>query len=198
MSHPILMRVLVVLCVVCAVGEFCRAGVAPVESFTLDRKAGDVTVTLNFGHAPDFYTTDSGGRPLDSFQMNIAGGNKDPLLNPTTVLRGDEIQFANAIRVRNATPPDLTDSHSGGWGTVRGAIPFSVKGTELTFTAPLSLINVPDGIFRYDVFTIHQGTVQNESQGHSVPLPSSLAATLFTICIGIVVATGKATVAVRR
>jgi hypothetical protein len=54
-------------------------------------------------------------------------------------------------------PPDNSDPNSGGWGTIRGSVPFTLDGNILTFSSPLSLISDhiakgnTKGIFSYDL-----------------------------------------------
>jgi hypothetical protein len=104
---------------------------------------------------PDFQTTDSVGRQADSFQYYIVG---DPSLpypsNYDTIIRGDELHItSDVLRVRNATPSDPTDPASGGWGTVRGVVPYQLNGNVLTFSTSLGLISdhSVDGRFSYDL-----------------------------------------------
>ena len=162
------------------------AGVAPAhagtsdpwESVKVDFAAQDATFIIDFPHVPDFNSLDSFGRPADSFQIEIAAdpAGPDPLAHLTTLVRGDEIHFAQTLPIRNASPSDFTDPHSGGWGTVRGTVPFTVSGMELSFTTPLSLLNATDGHFAYRIFTLEHGLTQQTVQSQTVPLPSAVAA----------------------
>ncbi len=157
------------------------------ESVVVDKAAGDALFTIDFPHAPDFFKVDAAGRPADSFQVEItAGSNVNNFLNPTSVIRGDEIRFAQALRVRDAAPPD-PDPHAGGWGAIRGTVPFSVNGDAVAFTAPFSLLGVPNSVFGYHIFTVADGVVQSEAFGNTqaVPLPTALSATLLTLGSGL-------------
>ena len=117
---------------------------------------------------------------------------------PTAVIRGDEIQFAHAVRVRDASPPALSDPQSGGWGGIRGTVPFTVNGSTLTFTAPFSLLNVPDGNFSYYAFTTASGVTQAQVESRSVPVPSALKSGLMMLGIGIALALTRSIVGRRR
>jgi hypothetical protein len=180
--------------IVMASAGLARGGVAVLDqSVKVDKAAGDATFTIDFGHTPDFTTTDAGGRPADSFQIDIAADptGPNPLANLTTVIRGDEIRFANNIPIRDAFPADLNDPHAGGWGKIRGSVPFSVIGTQLSFTAPLALLGAPDGKFAYQADTFHYGPTQAEAKAESVPLPSALATAAMMLAIGLLIALFK-------
>ena len=164
-----------------------RGGVsASWESLSVNQAAGSATFTLDFGHTPDFFTTDSAGRPADSFQIEISAANSSisSASSLTTIVRGDEIHYANALVIRDATPPLLTDPHAGGWGAIRGTVPYTITGPDLTFTAPLTLLGAPNGQFSYRAFTLAHGVIQNETEAQSVPLPSAAWAGLVTLAMG--------------
>jgi hypothetical protein len=133
------------------------------ESAVFDPATGQVTFTLTFNSPPDFQTVDSLGRQADSFQYYIIG---DPSLPYPyyydTIIRGEELHLSSPVlRVRNATPTDPTDppSVSGGWGTVRGVVPYQLTGNVLTFSTPLGLISdhSADGHFTYDLILTQYG-----------------------------------------
>ncbi|HWE03530.1 MAG TPA: hypothetical protein VG326_14085 [Tepidisphaeraceae bacterium] len=158
------------------------------DSVTVNAATDEATFTIAFPHVPDFYSLDAGGRPVDSFQVEIAANptGPDPLANLTTIIRGSEIRFANALRVRNASPPDLTDPQAGAWGSLRGTTPFTVHGNDVTFTTPFSLIDVSNRQFAYRAFTVESGSIVETFSGRSVPLPPAWAAMLLTGMLGIV------------
>lgn len=136
----------------------------------------DFTATMHFvmifSHRPDFRTLDSQGRPQDSFQIFIA-------FNPATVnpanpqavdvlVRGDEIHIAHAIRIRDARPA-VTDPAAGGWGVIRGSVPFHVaaqpNGTSvLSFSAPFALLGIT-GQFAWALETYNFGAQVDQKQG---------------------------------
>ncbi len=138
----------------------------------------DFTATMHFilifNQKPDFTTLDSNGRPQDSFQIFIA-------FNPATsnpaypqsvdvLTRGDEIHIAHAIRIRDARPP-VADPNAGGWGAIRGSVPFRVNmqpnGTAvLTFSAPFQLLGIT-GQFGWVLETYNFGAVVDKRQGVS-------------------------------
>jgi hypothetical protein len=187
MSRRNVLSVVAAMCGLFAVAGPVQAGMSAWESVNVDKAAGNATFSINFGHAPNFTTEDSHGRVADSFQILIAADpvGANPFIAPTTVLRGDEIHFTGAIPVRNGSPADFSDPHSGGWGTVRGAVPFAVNGSEVTFTAPLSLLGAADGRFAYDVSTFASGLTAGEARSQSVPLPSALPIGMAMLAIGL-------------
>jgi Ca2+-binding RTX toxin-like protein len=137
------------------------------QSAVFDPATGQVAFTLTFNRPPDFQTVDSLGRQADSFQYYIVG---DPSLpyprNYDSIIRGEELHLSSPVlRVRNARPTDPTapSSVSGGWGTVRGVVPYQLDGSVLTFSASLGLISdhSVDGQFTYDLgITQYGGSTQ--------------------------------------
>jgi len=58
-----------------------------------------------------------------------------------SIIRGEEVHFTGGlVVVRNAFPEDDGTAQSGGWGTVRGQVPYTLHGPRLQFTVPLSLV----------------------------------------------------------
>src|ERR1017187_137089 len=108
--------------------------------------ARNVTFTLQFSRAPDFVPLDAYERQADAFQFFIATSTNIPLYYPprpyASLIRGGEINFDNAIVIRNDGPPDDNDPHSGGWGSIRGSVPYTLNANILTFSAPADVLNV--------------------------------------------------------
>lgn len=135
----------------------------------------DFTATMHFiiifNETPNFTTLDSQGRPQDSFQIYIAfNPAAAPVANPDVLVRGDEIHIANAIRIRDAQPP-VTDPNAGGWGAIRGTVPFRVRsqsnGTAvLTFSAPFALLGIK-GQFAWVLQTTNFGAQVDQTKGVS-------------------------------
>ena len=162
--------------------------------------AGEATFTIDFPSAPDFNNVDSNNRQVDSFQIDIAPGTSAKTLqgDVSAIIRGDEIHIVHALRMRDASPPDLSDPQSGGWGKVRGVVPISVNGAEVTFTLPLSLIGAPDGHFAYNALILRDGVTRAETQAQSVPLPTALACGMAMLMLCLAIALGKAMIESRR
>jgi hypothetical protein len=127
---------------------------------------------LHFSHTPDFTTLDSNGRPQDSFQIFIAFNPATPSPGipqaANVIVRGDEIHIANAIRIRDAQPP-VSDPNAGGWGAIRGAVPFHVSsqpnGTAIvSFSAPFPLLGIT-GQFAWALNTTEFGVLVDQRQG---------------------------------
>ncbi len=126
----------------------------------------DFTASMDFivifNHTPDFTTLDSNGRPQDSFQIYIAynPATANPVSSPDVLVRGDEIHLAHAIRIRNARPP-VADPHAGGWGSIRGTVPFHVVtltngNALLTFSVPFPMLGIT-GQFAWTLETYNFG-----------------------------------------
>ena len=149
------------------------------QSAVFDPATGQVAFTLTFNRPPDFRTVDSLGRQADSFQYFIIG---DPSLpypnNYDAIIRGEELHSSSPLlRVRNSRPTDPTvpPSVSGGWGTVRGMVPYQLTGNVLTFSMPLGLISDhgADGPFSYDLELYQYGGLTQHFHGlESIIRPS--------------------------
>jgi hypothetical protein len=84
------------------------------------------------------------------------------------LIRGDEIHIANAIRVRDARPP-VADPNAGGWGAIRGSVPFQVRaepnGTaRVTFSVPFTMLGIT-GQFAWALETYNFGSQVDQRQG---------------------------------
>jgi RTX toxins and related Ca2+-binding proteins len=147
-------------------GEF----LATAQSAVFDPATGEVTFTLTFNRPPDLQMG-------ESFQYFIVG---DPSLhypnNYDAIIRELDPD-SNVLRIRNSHPTDPTvpPSVSGGWGTVRGVVPYHLDGNVLTFSTPLGLISDHsiDGHFTYDLELYQQaGLTQHFHSLESIIRPS--------------------------
>jgi hypothetical protein len=132
---------------------------------------GQIRFKVPFDHIPDFLTVDQSGRKKDSFQYYIAYDPKQHADSSTVqgaVVRGDEIDVATALRIRNALPAS-TDPTSGGWGTVRATVPFEMR-SNLDGSAVLSFVaSWPElgisGPFAWVLDTFHFGAAVGSLKG---------------------------------
>lgn len=170
-----------------------RAGLELVsQSVQVSPTDQQATFTLVFNHVPNFATCDSFGRPADSFQVECIPNTKAPMdaLNfgdIRAVVRGDEIGKGHMLAIRdgfeNGSDPFPA---SGGWGTIRGKVPFQLTGDTLTFSAGMNLLDAPSGTFSYRAFTTYYGSTVSSVQGSasaSVPLPPALPAGLAMLVV---------------
>ena len=130
-----------------------------------------VLFTIEFNQVPDFFTVDSFGRQANSFQYYIVGDPKLPYpANFDAIIRGEEIHITlDTIRIRDSEP-SVPDPAAGGWGPVRGVVPFTLSGDVLTFSTPLQSISDHsiDGIFAYRLQVGEFGALTNYIDSHSV------------------------------
>ena len=179
MFHGGIARVLTLVgALVVGIAAPTRAGFQLVsQQAEVDLRQHEATFFLTFTQPPDFHTRDALGRLANSFQYEIrpTTGNAVvpdiPLIDVRSVVRGDEIS-GNMLPVRNGieTARD-TNPAAGGWGSVRGSVPFTLSANRLTFTAPLQLLDAPSGDFAYRVFTTEYGLTTSAVTGAAVPLP---------------------------
>ncbi|HET6249672.1 MAG TPA: hypothetical protein VFE47_18430 [Tepidisphaeraceae bacterium] len=157
------------------------------QQVDVDRADQDVIFTLDFNHVPDFKTVDSAGRHVDSFQYEIVPNTSTPISQVPfssvgAVVRGDEIGSGNVVPIRNGFSNGVdANPAAGGWGTVRGSVPFSVQGNTLSFTAGFNVIGTSNGVFSYRVFTTNFGSTVTTIDSISVPLPAPVPAALVTV-----------------
>jgi hypothetical protein len=149
------------------------------DSAVYDPATGLVTFTLVFNRAPDFQSSDAFGRQADSFQYFIYGDLSLPYpAYYDAIIRGEELHvFSGGLRVRNSTPPD-PDPAAGGWGSIRGVVPYRLEGNVLTFSVSLSTISdhSSDGRFSYSLQLYQYGGLTQSFERESVvrpPLPTS-------------------------
>lgn len=149
------------------------------ESAVFNPSNQEVVFTIVFNQAPDFFTIDSNGRQANSFQYYIVGDPNLPYPSKfDAIIRGEEIHItSNVIRIRNSPPTD-SSPEAGGWGSIRGTVPYKIKGNVLTFSTPLQLISNQsrDGHFDYELESYQFGTstLNVASQSRVAPQPTTM------------------------
>ncbi|MEH1931837.1 hypothetical protein [Nostoc sp.] len=162
------------------------------ESAVVNLDAKEVLFTINFNQVPDFFTVDKFNRQSNSFQYFIDPSGELPIFRPpsaysnlSSIIRGEEIHVAGDVRIRDVFSVGPLEPNSGGWGKIRGSVPYSLDGSVLKFSAPLQFIGDSDGLFSYRLELYEFGswngiTNENKSIIASVPEPNlALAALTF-------------------
>lgn len=172
------------------------------ESVITDIDNGQVLFKIDFNQIPDFFTVDEFNRQANTFQYFIGKDDTVPVLtnfpnNLNTIIRGGEINVANDIRIRDALPLDSGGVNSGGWGQIRGSIPYKLDGTRMEFSAPLQLINDSDGLFNYNLLLTEFGASSDSVFSQSVLKDNSKSVSEPSDILGILIF-GLFTVAWRR
>jgi hypothetical protein len=132
------------------------------ESASYCARTGVLDFKLKFDHRPNFRTVDEFGRRRDSFQYAVVGDSSQPFpQNYDAIIRGDELKIkgsAGSLPIRRSGPPDPGPA-AGGWGAVRAVVPVRLRGSLLTFSAPLSTLSdhSTDGRFSYELGTFSFG-----------------------------------------
>jgi hypothetical protein len=182
--QPALTLLAVMLLLVGTTGEAQAGFMFVSESAVFNPATGEVQFTIEFNQHPDFFTLDSVGRQADSFQYFIVG---DPSLpypeNYDAIIRGEEIHITgDTLRIRNSAPPN-PDPASGGWGAIRGSVPFSLDGNVLTFSTPLPLISdhSTDGHFAYRLESYVFGGTTRSVVSQSTVVPEPFTAVLLAM-----------------
>lgn len=135
------------------------------QSAEFDPATNLVHFTLVLSGPPDLFTYDSFGRQKDSFQYHVV---YDParlsraLFDMDVVIRAAEIPWnGNVLAVRDRFPYSDGSDHSGGWGPVRGTVPYTLTGSTITFTVPLALLGDSDGTFGYYLMVLQWGGTES-------------------------------------
>jgi len=141
----------------------------------VDNDAATATFRLTFSRTPVFFVSE--GTATDAFQVEIDADStsfEQPLVFETidSVVRGAEISETEGLPVRDREGDG--GEGSGGWGPVRGFVPFDLDGATLTFTTSLSLIGDDDGKFRYRINVIDDGAITSEVSAAIIPVPAAL------------------------
>ena len=145
------------------------------HSVEVDNTAETATFRLTFNREPVFFVSE--GTATDAFQVEIDADStsfEQPLVFETidAVVRGAEISQADGLPVRDREGDG--GENAGGWGPVRGFVPFDLDGATLTFTTGLDLIGDADGKFRYRIIAIDDGSVTSEVTAAVIPVPAAL------------------------
>lgn len=165
------------------------------QSAIYDSQQDIVNFTLTFTQAPDFYTLDENGNPANSFQYRFLGdASREYPANFASVAGGDEIHTTGGITVRNGAPAS-SDPGAGGFGSLRGLLPFSLDGTTLSFSAPFSILTdfENDGIVSFELDSFNFGTVNDHILGSitTTPAPTPEPSTFILLggalaCVGLI------------
>ncbi|MEA2736493.1 MAG: hypothetical protein QOE14_2944 [Humisphaera sp.] len=148
------------------------------QSCVVDQAAGTATFRLSFDREPHFFLPPGGADQPNGFQIEIDADNNTfdrpiEFADIDSIVRGAEIFAGDGIPVRDREGDGGSD-HAGGWGPVRGLVPFELEGTTLTFTTGLGTIGDQDGRFRYRVITTDQGGLTSEVNAAIIPLPAAV------------------------
>lgn len=132
------------------------------ESAVYCTTTGMVDFTLRFDHRLNVRSVDEYGRRQDSFQYYIVGDDVQPYpQNFDAIIRGDELTVSGSkgwLPIRRSGPTDA-DPASAGWGPIQTVVPVRLRGSVLTFSAPLSTLSdhTTDGRFTYELLTVNFG-----------------------------------------
>ena len=154
------------------------------QSAEVNLANNSVLFQIEFNRAPDFFTTDEYDRQADAFQYFIDADGGLPIFKPQigepyyinieSIIRGSEIYLEGDVRIRNALPPDLDLSSSGGWGSIRGSVPYTLSGNVFSLLVPLELIGDTDGKFSYQLLWTEYGGMGGYIDAETVPEPATI------------------------
>jgi hypothetical protein len=147
------------------------------HAVAVDPAAQTATFTIQFNRPPDFSTAPGDGQ-VNGFvyEVDADGNTFDAPLDfddIDSVVRGAEIAGAGGgseIPIRERDGDGGPDA--GGWGPLRGLVPFELDGQTLTFATGLSDLGDTDGRFRYRLIALENGELTSTAQGAVIPLPA--------------------------
>ena len=150
------------------------------QSAEVNLASNSVLFQIEFNRVPDFFTTDEYDRQADSFQYFIEADGGFPIFRGTdsyysdleSIIRGEEIHLGGDVRIRNALPPD--PDIPGGWGSIRGSVPYTLSGNVLSLLVPLQLIGDSDGKFSYRLEWYEYGGEGGYIDAEAVPEPATI------------------------
>lgn len=146
------------------------------QSVEVNSTTQEALFTIGFNEVPDFLSVDEFGAQADSFQYFIDADGEFPVPGVSeeleAIIRGEEIYIAGDVRVREISGNG--GLNSGGWGPIRGSVPFSLNGSVLTFSTPWQFIDDSNGQFSYALEWYEFGSFRGRLEsGVPVPEPSS-------------------------
>ncbi len=152
------------------------------QSAEVNLDSSSVLFQIEFNREPDFFTTDEYDRQADAFQYFIDADGGFPIFKGTDIyysnleslITGWQIHLGGDVPIRNALPPDPDLSSSGGWGSIRGSVPYTLSGNVFSFLVPLQLIGDSDGKFSYRLEWYEYGGVGGYIEAETVPEPATI------------------------
>jgi hypothetical protein len=108
---------------------------------------------IAFTTTPDWSVLDAYGYQRDAFQYWITwaiqpGNMFYPMASADVVIRGGELHLGGELRIRDGTHME-GDPDSGGWGPIRGTVPWTLTNNTIEFIVPRALIGDDAGIIQY-------------------------------------------------
>jgi hypothetical protein len=172
------------------------------HSHVVDAERRETTFTLEFNQRPDLDDRHVGrpsAAPDDARTFQVFYGSHhegpDVLGHDVVVLRGPEIAVDGDLRVRDTLGVDK-DPDAGGFGPVRGSVPFELLDNEtVAFTVPWQLLGERDDSYRFTIESYEAGELTG-SASVVAPLPPALWPALTVL--GGTLMTGVARQRVRR
>jgi hypothetical protein len=169
---------------------FCLTSALPAEaalmvfsqSAKVNLDSNSVLFQIEFNRPPDFFTTAEDGIQADFFQYYINADGGLPVYRDyselESIIGGEDIAVGGNVGIRNAWPLDPDGLSSGGWGSIRGSVPYTLSGNVLSLLVPLQVIGDSDGKFSYVLqwgeYGAQQGWIEKEAEVEAVPEPTTI------------------------
>lgn len=172
-----MVRCLALLLSALATADAASAATLVDTSVTRDAASRSVLFEVEFSDPPELFTGDEHNRSTDGFQFFVDPRNGvRPAATFSILVRGEELKYGGDLRIRDRDP-ESTDPESGGWGPLRGVVPFHQSGSLVSFAVPWALLDTKDGYISYQLLTTTYGYptgVRYGSTAAPVPLPPAI------------------------
>lgn len=121
--------------------------------------------SVTFSDAPDTTLT-ANGWPRHEFQFHVwhSTASWSPPQGDV-IVRGWEVN-AGGIAIRDPGPEDPSP-YSGGWGPLRGVVPFELHGPTVRFLVPWTILGDDDGAFRWRLMVTEDGATTDSRDGET-------------------------------
>lgn len=157
------------------------------QNVKINSSANIAEFMLTFNRTPDFYNLSGSGNPFDSFQYYMVDDVSEDfpgLINSSSIIRGDEIHFANGIVIRDIFGDGDGSPFDGGFGPIRDIVGFELNGNVLKFSAGFDTLACPDGDFSYAIMLTEDGGMSDWLYVSNIPTVPAPSAFLLG-CVGI-------------
>jgi hypothetical protein len=151
-----------------------KAHALQIVSWYVQNDPSSQTVYFSFtlNGAPDLLSTDSFGRAKDEFQYYVnwtlhPSDPNYPEIYPDVIVRGGEIALRGGIPIRDAGSGGNPEPGSGGWGPIRGIVPYQLAGNTVTFQVGYTMLGDSDGVFSYGLGIYSYGDTTDFRTGNS-------------------------------
>lgn len=147
-----------------------RAFVIAAHSEHYDAASETFQFSVTFSGLPDLLTVNAYNAEADAIQYWITWETHPteplvPWIAPDVIIRCSEIRTFGQIPIRDRTGDG--GPGSGGWGAIRGMVPYLLAGPTLSFEVPRAMLGDSDGVISYFLMMLVYGGATDGRAGVS-------------------------------